>query len=567
MIDAMPVAIAVGIGATVALGLLSAFQWKRHLKRTRARLRAEWGQPKASHAIGEIGVYHFHPSNQSGDSLDSTTWADLNLDAVFRFLDRNESALGRERLYHRLRRTSGCPSDVRAFDRTVERLRTDESARVAIQMALATITETHDRTVWELALNDPEPLPRWLRVACPTFAAAMVAVSVVTILKPAFLGLAAAAVALSLLMRARMAWRIYPSILPFRSVSQIVRAARRVAECEPAAEPATAVLTTHLPTVASLARLSGLIGRDPSRTDIVTLLWDYLSILFCVDGNALLLGQRTLRRCQRELRTIAETLGDLDAAISIASVRAGVAEWTPPEFIAQSSAVEAIDLRHPLVSPCVPNSVTLGPPAGVVLTGANMTGKSTFLRSVGVNAVLAQTVGTVFATTYHTPWLAVRTCISPTDDLEAGKSLYQREAETVVSIIGQAANGGILLCLFDELFRGTNSADRIGASAAVFNHLAATGTPSAGRRCLVMAATHDLELVDVVGEGFCSYYFGDRIVADRLEFDYRLRPGVAPSRNAVALLRLFGAPPSLVAEALETAGRVANRGSAAVPSR
>ena len=100
-----------GISAVAILGmwLLSDFQQKRRTKRTRSKLQAEWGRPRTPAVSDGIGVYHFHESNKSRDSLDDTTWADLNLDAVFRFLDRNESALGRERLYHRLRRTSGSP--------------------------------------------------------------------------------------------------------------------------------------------------------------------------------------------------------------------------------------------------------------------------------------------------------------------------------------------------------------------------------------------------------------------------------------------------------------------------
>lgn len=565
----MQVGIGVGITLAIAVGLwcLSEFQHRRQLRRTRSRLQSEWGRPRTSSVTDGVGVYHFHRNQQPSDSLDDTTWADLNLDAVFRFLDRNESALGRERLYHRLRRTDGNLRDVTGFSATVERYRLDESARQAIQMALATVTEKHDATVWALALDAPEALPWWMLVACPTFAIGMATVLAVTLLIPAYLGITIPAILIGVWMRSRIAWRMYPWDVPFRSVSQIVRAARRVPECEPASEPTTALLVNRLPAVATLATLAGLLGRDPGRTDLASLLWEYLSFLFCIDGNILILGLRQLRRCRHELREIAETLGDLEAAISVASVRAGAAEWTRPVFSDSTCPIEACDLRHPLVTPCVPNSVTLGPPAGVILTGGNMTGKSTFLRSVGVNAVLAQTVATVFASAYRTPWLTVRTCISPTDDLEAGKSLYQREAETVVSILRQAASSDVMLCLFDELFRGTNSADRIGASAAVYGHLAASEKAVPHHRCLVMAATHDLELVAVIDDRFASYHFGDRISADRLDFDYLLRPGIAPSRNAIALLRLLGAPPALVAEALQTASAVASGGIQSASSR
>ncbi|OAG13195.1 hypothetical protein CC77DRAFT_1015021, partial [Alternaria alternata] len=174
----MHVLIGVGVSLAIVVGLwcLSEFQRRRQIGRTRSRLQREWGQPRASGTEDGVGVYHLHASGRSGDSLDETTWADLNLDAVFRFLDRNESALGRERLYHRLRRISGSPSDVHGFNATIERYRGDEPARQAIQMAMATVSERHDATVRSLALNAPEALPWWMLVVCPAFAIGMATV-------------------------------------------------------------------------------------------------------------------------------------------------------------------------------------------------------------------------------------------------------------------------------------------------------------------------------------------------------------------------------------------------------
>jgi DNA mismatch repair ATPase MutS len=158
--------------------------------------------------------------------------------------------------------------------------------------------------------------------------------------------------------------------------------------------------------------------------------------------------------------------------------------------------------------------------------------------------------------------MRVRSCINPSDSLEEGKSLYQMEAETVVSILAQAAEGGVTLCLFDELFRGTNSIDRMAASAAVYSSLVNGGQPRGQpsrllSRCLVVAATHDLELVRFVGPGFAAFHFGDRVAPGGLEFDYLLRPGVAPSRNAIALLQLLGAPQGVVDDAQARADRIA----------
>jgi DNA mismatch repair ATPase MutS len=330
-----------------------------------------------------------------------------------------------------------------------------------------------------------------------------------------------------------------------------------------------------------------------------------------------MIGVRELRRHQQDVHRIFQAVGEIDAALSIASVREGVAlarlkpcptrvvdagiraAWTRPRFAEDGQPVVLEDLHHPLIENAVPNSVTLGPPAGLLVTGANMTGKSTFLRTVGVNVVLAQSIDTVFASAYRAPWLSVASCITPSDDLQAGKSYYQAEVETLVAMLAGTPSRGTRLYLFDELFRGTNTLDRIGAASAVLAYLIRTRTlgaqdsnptvHSSGCRdqgsgikgsasrlpvhdpcrpnadgdahslvSLVIAATHDLELVTLLPD-YVVVHFGDRLTADGLQFDYRLRPGPTTTRNAIALLGVLGAPPEVVSEALHRAERLRAR--------
>jgi DNA mismatch repair ATPase MutS len=206
--------------------------------------------------------------------------------------------------------------------------------------------------------------------------------------------------------------------------------------------------------------------------------------------------------------------------------------------------------RHPLLTDAVPNSITLAPATGVIVTGANMSGKSTFLRTVGVTTVLAQTINTCLASRYEAPVLAVRTCIGRADDPATGKSYYLVEVESVLALVHAARGQVPHVMLFDELFRGTNAVERIAAGEAVLRALlapAADGRPSPH---VVIAATHDQELVDLLEGIYVPQHFTDTIDAAGLAFDYRLQPGPATTRNAIALLEQRGAPPGLVAHAL-----------------
>ena len=196
----------------------------------------------------------------------------------------------------------------------------------------------------------------------------------------------------------------------------------------------------------------------------------------------------------------------------------------------------------------MPNSIALAPPHGVLVTGSNMSGKSTFLRTVGINVVLAQTLNTCLARAYEAPVYCVRSCIGRSDDLIAGKSYYLVEVESVLALVKASGELSPHLFIFDELFRGTNAVERIAAAEAVLVALIEGGKPH-----VVLAATHDGELVDLLRDSYTVCHFGDAVGPDGLMFDYRLTPGPATSRNAIALLELSGAPEAVVKRALERA--------------
>jgi len=219
----------------------------------------------------------------------------------------------------------------------------------------------------------------------------------------------------------------------------------------------------------------------------------------------------------------------------------------PPAPHRGGYAAEARGVRHPLVDGAVPNTVMLRPPAGLLVTGANMSGKSTLLRTVGLNVVLAQTINTCLASSCQAPVFRVRSLMGRADDLSAGKSCYLVEAEAIVEMLSAAAGDRAHLYLLDELFSGTNTGERIAAAAAVLGHLAG----GAGRTTshVVIAATHDRELVDLLEPCYAPAHLSDSIGPDGLVFDYQLRPGPATSRNAIALLRQLGAPEVVVRRA------------------
>ena len=239
-------------------------------------------------------------------------------------------------------------------------------------------------------------------------------------------------------------------------------------------------------------------------------------------------------------------LGEADALAGMAALAHDNPDWAFPEVRAGLDRVSARDLGHPLLPSDrrVANDVEVGPRGTVLLvTGSNMSGKSTLLRSLGTNIVLAQAGAPVCATAMSLPPLQVYTSMRVHDSLEAGVSYFMaalQRLKVVVTAAKQVPEGAPgLIYLLDEVLQGTNTAERQVAVRRILDHLLALPVLGA-------VTTHDLELAKApeLAERAVTVHFTEGVEEHqgeaRLVFDYRLRPGVATSRNALMLLRLVG---------------------------
>jgi DNA mismatch repair ATPase MutS len=178
-----------------------------------------------------------------------------------------------------------------------------------------------------------------------------------------------------------------------------------------------------------------------------------------------------------------------------------------------------------------------------------MAGKSTFLRIIGVNAVLAQTLSTCTALRYEADCFVILSSLAVDDDLRAGRSRYYAEAERLLTMIQSAQKERATLCLIDEILRGTNTTERIAAATEILRYLADSGATT-------LAATHDTDIAVDLGSLFETLHFSVRDDDGRMQFDHRPEPGISTSRNAIRMLSALGFPEEIVDAAL---GRVAAR--------
>jgi DNA mismatch repair ATPase MutS len=301
-------------------------------------------------------------------------------------------------------------------------------------------------------------------------------------------------------------------------------------------------------TLARLGRLSPAVswlGSDrTSINELAAVVREYLNVFLLIDINAFVLTLGFLRDHRGAVRELYEAIGRIDVALSTASLRAGAAAFGRPQ-IEEAGPLVLDDFVHPLVADAVPNSIALEE-HGLFITGSNMSGKSVFLKSVGVNVILAQALGTTLARRYRAPFLTVRTLIVGADSITEGKSYYLAEAQAALERLTAVDAEGKHLVLVDEPFRGTNTEERIGAGKAYLEALVRRGA-------LTLAASHDRELGSLLGETFEPKHFTERVVGDEVVFDYTLRDGACPTRNAIRILELAGFSSALVGEAQRVA--------------
>jgi len=501
--------------------------------------------------------------DESRASLDDRTWNDLLLDDVFARLDRTESSVGQQSLYGRLRRAP-VPRDLDAFDALVARLTGDVNLRERAQVALARLRHSSGYYLHRLARPDALVRP-WWHVVFPLWTAAVLMTLALGFVWHGFFVLAIIGLVINFVIRVVTSLRVGGEAVWFRQVGPLISIAESLLVCD---ESTTAAITGSLKADLVALRRIGAVARWVSRgadsgppTDLAGLIIEYINIQLLMDLNALYFASRELQSRAPHLLRVIKAVGEIDAAIAVASFRETAGGWIRPTVTTPNAPAVLADLRHPLIDDAVPNSIALAPPHGVLITGSNMSGKSTFLRTVGVNAVLAQTINTCLARTYEAPVYQVRTCIGRADDLMAGKSYYVVEVESVLSLVKASGRVEPHLFIFDELFRGTNAIERIAAGEAVLRSLIDNGKPH-----VVLAATHDGELVELLGEAYSVYHLGDSIGSNGLIFDYHLTPGPATTRNAITLLKLNGAPESLVAQALSRAEELDRHRRAVVTS-
>jgi hypothetical protein len=463
--------------------------------------------------------------------------------SLFQLLSAARTRAGEERLAAWLK-VPASPSEVAGRQAAVAELADQLELREDVALAgSAVAASVHSETLTAWAEGSPRLRRRWLRGVAAALTTAAVAAAADAYLSGRYEWLTAvlfAEVIFFLPQRRRIQQALHAAGAPARDLDVLAHVLGRL-ERETFSAPLLAALRRRLdthgrPASSAIRRLHRLIELHD---------WQH-NLFFAPVAAAMLWGTHLAFAIERwralhgaEVRAWLEAVGEFEALVSLAAFRYEHPGDAWPELVAGEAFVDATALGHPLIPAArlVRNDVRLGGETRLwLVSGSNMSGKSTLLRTIGITVVLAQAGAPVRAASLRLSPLAIGATLRIQDSLQEGRSRFYAEI-TRLREIADAARGPVpVLFLLDELFHGTNSHDRLAGASGVLRSLLDRGA-------IGLVTTHDLALTavtDALAPRAANVHFEDRFEGGAMSFDYRVKPGPVTRSNAIALMRAVG---------------------------
>ncbi|MBE5825645.1 MAG: hypothetical protein E7307_03320 [Butyrivibrio sp.] len=530
------------------LGLRDKLNTEKYLKNI---LIKNYGQPpKRSYKDGDMdhvtGYYKNHPADFQ---IDDTTWNDLNMDGVFKRMNYSLSAAGEEYLYYMLR-TPGQTDDFVSLEKQIQLLMEDETLRHKLQVIFKNIGRPSRYSIYDYLdylekgnagrSNLVHYLLDILLLASIALCFFNFGIGFICVL---------AVMAVNIISYFRIKSDVDPYLVTYGYIMRVIKSIDRFsgikndefkADIDELKDISREFNAFNVGSSIVMAPMGGGTGSG----NPLDLLLDYIRMVTHIDLIKFNQMFREIMKKKDRLDKILEITGRIDAETSIACFRASFeGKYVLPEFTGDE--YKGKELCHPLISEPVANDISVK--SGVLLTGSNASGKSTFLKTCAINTIMAQSIHTVLGKEYVAPFYRIYSSMALKDDIFEGDSYYIVEIKSIKRILDAAAKeGNKVLCFVDEVLRGTNTVERIAASTQILKRFADANV-------LCFAATHDIELTALLHDDFELYHFEGTVTDNDVKFDYRIKTGPATNRNAIKLLKVLGYEDSIVEDAQKMA--------------
>lgn len=538
----------------IVLFVLGWLAYRQSLSSKQKKLRTlqeQWGKQKKEHfPFHLISLYSDLRNADTWHSLSAQTMTDIDFEELFIDIDRTVSKPGQQYLYHQLKSPSGDKVGLKEFDERVEFFQQRRSTRINVQQQLLPLSDTDGYTIANLLKKELQQRPSWFNWLYADLAI-VILLLLLSLVYPVCLIILIIPFAFNMFLHFWNANNTFGFIRSLPQLDLLIKATEEISreELPVSKEKALNAISALRGFRKKLGYLTlGDGGMKDELAQAATYLLQVVKALFLVE---VIMFFRLIRELENKQYAIADLLdyaGSIDTAIAVASLRSGGLPVCKPVFHSQEKAFYTDRIYHPLIKDCAVNSITVNGKS-VLITGSNMSGKTSFLRTIAVNSLLAQTIHTCFAEAFHSPIVKLSSSIRIDDSLLEGKSYYFEEVNVMGELIRQSQGDHQNLFILDEVFKGTNTVERIAAARAILSYLNK-------KENLVFVATHDIELAAMLSGEYDLYHFSETIKEDHLYFDHQLRSGPLTTRNAIRILEISGYPEEIIAVARELSLKV-----------
>jgi DNA mismatch repair ATPase MutS len=489
--------------------------------------------------------YEYGPKSLNENTfhdIDDQTAHDLNVDEVFKKISNCSSTPGEQMLYYILRTPKTNSAELIERNKIIDKFKNDENLRSTIQQIFSNLGKQRKGEIFNLF--NTETVVNKSKVLLYNLIALSSVVALVWFIIdgadkiPTFIGIFAIYMFISL----RTASEIEYELTSLQYLGDFIRASKELSKID---DP---TLKDEIDKIKERVDLFSKIDKKTLfiySQGALDIFIETINALFLTRIRSYYSIINIIKKNRQELIELYALVGKIEAYISVSSYRTKLKNYSLPNFTDnKNNLFKTENACHPLLEDGIPNSINLNN-KGVILTGSNMSGKSTFMRTLALNMLLAQSIYTCLCDDYNASFFRVMSSLSISDDVLSGTSYYLEECNAVLRILNSLDKEVPAFCIIDEIFKGTNPIERIATSKQILKYIM-------NRNALSIVATHDLELAETCNDKYLKYYFCEDVDENEgLIFDFKLKEGICNTGNAIKLLSYLGYPNEIINDSIK----------------
>ncbi|MGT2906546.1 MutS-related protein [Streptococcus dentiloxodontae] len=533
----MSISVILGICLAVFIFVICAEIIQR--RRRMSEIKQQWGKEKfigkQDSSLSLFDSLESYLKDSGSDPIDEQTWEDLNLEEVFRQFNRTYSSLGAEYLFSKI---NGIGIHDFKTSADLENFFSKHSGeRFRILYIFDQLGKQSENGI-RATLNSPPREAKWKKW-CILYLAIHPFLSLLTIFISPMLAatLVLTGFAFNLVLSFLAKTRLNQKLDSLSYLVRMLTAARKISKID---SPLKEILVKEVKPFHRIQYLSIAFGKGDLSTDI-GIIMEYLNTIFLLPFIAYYFLCAMIENHTDLLKKLHDHLSLLEASLALQDYKSTLPYYCY-SVTNDKQEIQSEAIYHPLMTDMVANPVSFS--QNIIMSGDNASGKSTYLRTVAVNAIISQLFGFAFAQSFSYQKGKVMTSMSVEDSLTNGESYFLAESHSIKKMVSAACDQKFTYLFIDELFKGTNTVDRLATGISLIEWLSA-------QKCRFMISTHDKEIIDYEGWSLEHLHFSSQYTEGRIRYDYQLKQGKAQTSNAINILETEAFPKEMISRAKE----------------